>query len=158
MSNLKKGFIATVTLLTVTATTNSTLQLPKDGNILQSKVQVGQVANAGYSEAGKWLSENKNWVIQNSFSWWTTQVYMSELSQNEVNKINEQYRGSAGIYLFNTALERALNNYDYPWYDKVAQRTYLRWAWHGRIENGKYNMYLSMSNHGVSEFKKRRGF
>jgi hypothetical protein len=158
MSNLKKGFIATVTLLAVTATTNSTLQLPKDGNILQSKVQVGQVANAGYGEAVNWLQENRDWVIQNSWSWWTLQVYMTELSPNEVQKIQNDYRDRAGIELFNTALERALNQYNFPWYCKVLYRTSHRYAWHGRIENGKYNMYLSMDRNSANVFKSKRGY
>jgi hypothetical protein len=158
MTKFKNGFIATITLLTLTTAANSTLQLPEDGNILNSKVQVGQVANAGYSEAGKWLTENKDWVISNVWSWWTIQVYMAELSPIEVNQIKIQFRDRAGIELFNVAQNRAFNLYNISNYDKFLYRTTCRYFWHGRIENGKYNIYLSMPRNGAQDFKNRRGF
>ncbi len=71
----------------------------------------GEPAQAWFSDAAKLFRDNFGTAVQLLWSPYNKQVYMTELSQQEVNAIGEQYRDRADGVLLERAIERALRQY-----------------------------------------------
>lgn len=102
----------------------------------------GETAEAAWLDAADWIKANAASIYSASLSPFMRQTYMAELSASEVDSIRNQYRGSADNVMFS----RALVNNRIPGAYAAWDYTYLRWAWAGRVENGKYNIYRRYPN------------
>lgn len=126
---------------------------------LFNQIILSEPANAfGFDDAVSWASNNWGSIVQNTWSPWNRQVYMTELSANEIQSIRYQYRNRADGVMFDRALERVISTYRLSGWSANNERWAMRVAYSGRVENGKYNMYRRMSNNFADQFQKKRGW
>jgi hypothetical protein len=159
MKNLKSFASLVFATLLISIFSNVNLKGSNYSLGLLSQIEVGQPAQAaGWEEGVKFIGDNWDSIVSYGWSAWNTQVYMTELSGSEIQSIRNQYRSRADGVLFDRALERSISTYRLSGWKANVERTFMRPAYAGRIENGKYNLYRRMPNNMAQQFKQKRGW
>jgi hypothetical protein len=157
----KYGSIISLTaVLTVGSNTVFKYNIPIENFDLPIvSVQVGQTARAdGFDIANQYFKDSYSEIIGNLYSPWNKQVYMTELSQGEVQYYRNQYRERANGVMQNAAIERCIAVNQYPWWMALRERSVARWTYAGREENGKYNLYRRMPSWVADKYMQLRGY
>jgi hypothetical protein len=157
----KYGAVASLTVvLSVGSNSGYKFNNPiENPNLPLVSMQVGQVARAdGFDIANQYFKDSYSDIVGNLYSPWNKQVYMTELSENEVRTYRNQYRDRANGVMLNAAIERCISQYSYPWWMAARERTLARWTYAGREENGKFNLYRRMPSWNADKFMQLRGY
>ena len=116
-------------------------------------------AHAGsVAEAGQYLQQNWAEIVNNLWSPWNKQVYMTSLSRQEMEAVINQYRSRAGGVLHDRCINKVADMYlgKRGW---ILKYTSNRWIVAStRIENGQVNCYNRMPNRVADDFIRRRGW
>jgi hypothetical protein len=110
------------------------------------------------SEAGQFLKDNWGAIVNNLWSPWNIQVYMTSLSPQETQAVINQHRSRADGVLHDRCINKVADMYlgNNGW---LLKYTTNRWIVAStRVENGQANCYNRMPNRIADEFIRRRGW
>ncbi len=112
---------------------------------------------ASVSEAVNFLANNWNAIVSNLWSPWNKQVFMTNLSPQETQAVQNQYRSRADGVLFDRCVNKVADTYYTGWRNGVVKTT-NRWTIAMRVENGQANCYQRMPNQYADTFMRARGW
>lgn len=112
---------------------------------------------ASMSEAVNFLSSNWNAIVSNLWSPWNKQVFMTNLSPQETQAVQNQYRSRADGVLADRCVNKVADTYYTDWRNGAVKTAY-RWTIAMRVENGRANCYQRMPNQNADAFMRARGW
>jgi hypothetical protein len=110
------------------------------------------------SEAGQFLKDNWGAIVNNLWSPWFKQVFMTNLSPQETQGVINQYRSRADGVLHDRCVNKTTDMYfgNGAW---VYKYTTNRWVLVStRVENGQANCYMRIPNSMADELIRLRGW
>ncbi len=118
----------------------------------------GKASASDAAEIGKFIQDNWGAIVSNIWSPNFTQVYLEELSPQETNDVRNQYRDRADGVLNDRCIDKIAKTYRFNGATTTGVKTIARWAFASRVENGKTNCYMRMSNDYANRIKQKRGY
>jgi hypothetical protein len=112
---------------------------------------------ASISEAVNFLGNNWDAIVSNLWSPWNKQVFMTNLSPQETQAVQNQYRSRADGVLSDRCVNKVADTY-YTGWRNGATKTAMRWTIAMRVENGQANCYQRMPNQYADAFMRARGW
>ncbi len=109
------------------------------------------------SEAANFLNDNWNAIVSNLWTPWNKQVFMTNLSPQETQAVQNQYRSRADGVLVDRCVNKVADTY-YTGWRNGAIKTAMRWTIAMRVENGQANCYERMPNQYADAFMRKRGW
>lgn len=131
-----------------------------------------QPAVASLDGAAQLLTDRWDDVVSYGWSPWNQQVYMTDLSRQEMEAVQNKHRSRANGVLHDRCVNKIADVYlssknrgQLSAIRRLAIKaanssikTITRWSVAMRVENGKPNCYLRMHNAGADEFIRKRGW
>jgi hypothetical protein len=112
---------------------------------------------SGLKDAGDVIEKNWGWIVENFWSRQNRQVYITNFSQEEVKKMQNQYRDRFGGILHDRCVNKVANLTLDGWQKQALIYT-QRHLIASRVEDGYGNCYIRLDNANADRFERARGW
>ena len=114
-------------------------------------------AQASLKDGADFLDSKWSDIVQYAWTPWTLQVFMTDLSPQETQAVQNQFRKRADGELHSRCVYKVADMY-WRGLRNTALKTTHRWLVATRVENGRANCYQRLTRRNVEEFVRRRGW